>query len=110
MVQHCIALTIAHICRGITISEVELLTQDPDYTEEAETILKSNGFSVVGQFGAGGFAEVDDNSVVFSAFVEAPLKQIIADIARSVLIITSGFSAFNDSEYGCYLSHIGCAF
>lgn len=99
MVQHSIALTIAEICHGSTGKEVELLAQDPDYTEQAKEILKGNGFSLVGEFGAGGFAEVDDNSVVFSAFIEAPLKQIIADTARPVLIISTGFDVFNNSEY-----------
>jgi hypothetical protein len=98
MVQHSIALTIAEICRSRIGNEVQLLAQDPDYTEEAKDILKANGFSIVGEFGAGGFAEVDDDSVVFSVFVEAPLKQIIADIARPVLIISTGFDVFNDSE------------
>lgn len=98
MVQHSIALTIAKICHDSTANEVQLLAQDPDYTKEAKEILKGNGFSIVGEFGAGGFAEVDDNSVVFSVFVEAPLKQIIADIARPLLIISTDVEVFNDSE------------
>lgn len=98
MVQHSIALTLADVCRSSTGKEVELLAQDPDYTEQAEALLKENGFSIVGKFGAGGFAEIDENSVVFSAWIGAPLKQIIADIARPVLIITTAFGAFNDSE------------
>lgn len=99
MVQHSIALTMAEICRDSTGNQVQLLAQDPDYTEQAKEILKGNGFSVVGEFGAGGFAEVDDNSVVFSVFVEAPLKQIIADTARPALVISTGFEVFNNSEY-----------
>lgn len=94
MVQHLIALTIAEICG----SGIQLLAQDPDYTDQAKELLRRNGFSLVGQFGAEGFAEVDDNSIVFSVFVEAPLKQIIADIARPHLIISTGFEVFNDSE------------
>ncbi|TPX14830.1 uncharacterized protein E0L32_004939 [Thyridium curvatum] len=97
MLQHAIALTMMKICHDKTGNAVDLLAQDPDYTEQAKTILEINGFSVVGQHGAGGFAEVDDNSVVFSVFVKAPLKQIIADIARPILIITDGFEVFNDS-------------
>jgi hypothetical protein len=98
MVQHSIALTLAEICRDRTGNEVKLLAQDPDYTEEAKRILTEFGFEIVGNFGAGGFAEVDDDTVVFSVFVEAPLKQIIADIARHLLIFTTGFDTFNDSE------------
>lgn len=94
MVQHSMALTMAEVCGN----HIQLLAQDPGYTEEAKRILKRKGFSVIGQFGAEGFAEIDDNSVVFSAFVAAPLKQIIADVARPLLIIETGFSALNDSE------------
>ncbi|PQK08284.1 hypothetical protein BB8028_0001g03620 [Beauveria bassiana] len=98
MVQHSIALTLAQICSDIAGYDVQLLAQDPDYTDEAKAILKGNGFSIVGDYGAGGFAKVDDDSVVFSVFVEAPLKQIIADIARPLMIISTGFDTFNDSE------------
>lgn len=94
MMQHSMALTMAEACGHDT----QLLAQDPGYTENAKDILKGKGFSIVGQFGAGGFAELDDNSVVFSVFVEAPLKQIIADIARPQMVITTGFDVFNDSE------------
>ncbi|EMT67895.1 hypothetical protein FOC4_g10000151 [Fusarium odoratissimum] len=98
MLQHLIAVTIVEVCREHTRSSVELLAQDPDYTRETEDILKQNGFSIVGRHGAGGFAEIDDTTIVFSVFVEAPLKQIIADIARPTMIISTGFEVFNDHE------------
>lgn len=98
MVQHSIALTMAEFYRNRDMGEVQLLAQDPDYTEASEEILKDSGFSIVGRFGAGGFAEIDDETVVLSVFVEAPLKQIIADIARPALIISTGPHVFNDSE------------
>lgn len=98
MVQHSIALTLAEFYRNNGLGEVRLLAQDPDYTEKTEEMLRDSGFSIVGRFGAGGFAEIDDDTVVFSAFVEAPLKQIIADIARPALIISTGPDVFNNSE------------
>jgi hypothetical protein len=98
MVQHSIALTIAEFCRDGGASEIQLFAQDPDYTERTEEILRGRGFSIVGRFGAEGFAEIDDEKVVFSAFVEAPLKQIIAEIARPPLIFSTGPDAFNNSE------------
>lgn len=98
MVQHSVALTMAEVCRNNGNIEVQLLTQDPDYTEQSKELLERNGFTIVGKFGAGGFADIDDGCVVFSVFVEAPLKQIIADIARPALIISTGFGAFNDHE------------
>lgn len=97
-VQHSIALTMADIYSEK--NTIQLLAQDPGYTEEAQQLLKAKGFSIVGRFGAGGFAEIDDDSVVFSAYIAAPLKQIIADVARPALIITTEFSTFNDSGYG----------
>ncbi|CAJ2514328.1 Uu.00g024470.m01.CDS01 [Anthostomella pinea] len=88
----------AEVCCESGANEVQLMAQDPDYTEQTKEILEKNGFTIVGQFGAGGFAEIDEESVVFSAFVEAPLKQIIADIARPTVIIGTTFGAFNDNE------------
>ncbi|KFH48287.1 hypothetical protein ACRE_007560 [Hapsidospora chrysogenum ATCC 11550] len=97
--QHSIAMTMAEFCRNKDgAGDVQLLAQDPDYTPTTEEILRDSGFSIVGRFGAGGFAEIDDETLVFSAFVEAPLKQIIADIARPALIISTGPDTFNNSE------------
>ncbi|KAJ5931863.1 hypothetical protein N7516_006352 [Penicillium verrucosum] len=97
MIQHSMALTIAQLCRGNEIVP-SLLAQDPDYTEVAETILTKKGFKVVGPHGAGGFAEIEDESIVISPFAAAPVKQIIADLARPVLIISTGFDVFNGNE------------
>ncbi|OTB16243.1 hypothetical protein K445DRAFT_21883 [Daldinia sp. EC12] len=67
---------------GIT---VRILTQDPDCVE----ILKEHGLEAMSQFGAGGFAEVDENSIVVTTFTCASIKQVIADIARPDLIIAA---------------------
>ncbi|KAI1462007.1 hypothetical protein F4805DRAFT_411703 [Annulohypoxylon moriforme] len=89
-IHHAIALTMADITRSCTRTgdmKVRLLTQDPKYTDETKDMLQDIGFEVVGEYGAGGFAELDDESVVFSAFAAAPVKQITADLARPVAII-----------------------
>ncbi|CAI7652855.1 unnamed protein product [Penicillium palitans] len=96
MIQHSMALTIAQLCGGN--ETVSLLAQDLDYTEVAEKILTKKEFKIVGPHGAGGFAEIDEDSIVISAFAAAPVKQIIADIARPVLIISTGFDVFNRDE------------
>ena len=96
MIQHSMALTIAQLCGGN--ETVSLLAQDPDYTEVAEKILTKKEFKIIGPHGAGGFAEIDEDSIVISAFAAAPVKQIIADIARPVLIISTGFDVFNRDE------------
>lgn len=97
IIQHSMARTIAQTCQvnGIVPS---LLTQDPNYTGVAAKILTERGFKVVGPHGAGGFAEVDEDSIVISAFPAAPVKQIIADLTRPALIFTTGFDVFNDSQ------------
>ncbi|KAI1175711.1 hypothetical protein F4777DRAFT_588349 [Nemania sp. FL0916] len=89
-IHHAIALTMADIARSCARSEstgIRLLTQDPAYSNETEDFLRKIGFEVVGKHGAGGFAELDDECIVFSAFAPAPLKQIIADLARPAAII-----------------------
>ena len=96
MIQHSMALTIAHHCRGN--ETVPVLAQDPEYTELAKELLAEKKFDIVGQHGAGGFAELDDESIVISPFAAAPVKQIIADLARPVVIISSGFGVFNNNE------------
>lgn len=108
MIQHSIALTVRQICNDLAGCHVHLLAQDPDYTKDAKEILASSGFSIVGEFGAGGFAEIDDETLVFSVYVEAPLKQIIADIARPPIIISTGFDVFNDSEYASHTAYLLC--
>jgi hypothetical protein len=85
-IQHSAALTVADMCGA---ENVQLLAQDPKYSEEANEMLRARGFSIVGRFGAGGFAEIDNNSVVFSAFAAVPVAEIIADLARPVVIITN---------------------
>lgn len=96
MIQHSMALTIAQLCRGN--ETLPLLAQDPDYTEAAEDILTNKEFKIVGTHGAGGFAEIDEDSIIISPFAAAPVKQIIADLARPLLIISTGFEVFNSNE------------
>jgi hypothetical protein len=93
-IQHSAALTMADMCRA---NNGQLLAQDPGYTEEAKEMLKARGFSIVGQFGAGGFAEIDNNSVVFSAFAAVPMAEIVADLERPAVIITSDIGASRDN-------------
>ncbi|KAI1293073.1 hypothetical protein F5Y03DRAFT_388075 [Xylaria venustula] len=102
LIHYAIALTLADIARSCNKNGeigVRLLTQDPDYTDESKNILREIGFEVTGEYGAGGFAGVDDKTVVFSAFAAAPVKQIIADLARQVAVIypeiTSDGEVFN---------------
>ncbi|TGJ79165.1 hypothetical protein E0Z10_g9600 [Xylaria hypoxylon] len=90
LLHHAVALTMANITRSCAKTGdtgVRLLTQDPGYSDETKDMIRKIGFEIVGEHGAGGFAELDDESVVFSPFASAPVKQIIADLARPVAII-----------------------
>lgn len=105
LIQHAIALTMVDVVRSCAEARgtgVKLLTQDPGYSNETKDILQKMGFEVIGEYGAGGFAELDENSVVFSVFTKAPVKQIIADLARPAAIIcnrSTSASVFNRSRY-----------
>ncbi|KAL6851346.1 hypothetical protein ACO1O0_008474 [Amphichorda felina] len=92
MIQHAAALTIVEEIRclhGQTGGDsVRLLTQDPQYTDDTKALLRSKGFEIMGDFGAGGFGEVDDDCIVFSAWVSEPIKQIVADLAPPAGFIT----------------------
>lgn len=99
MLQHAAALTMGEEIRRYCGEYVRLLTQDPQYSNDAKEFLKGKGFEIVGDFGAGGFDDVDDNSIVFSAWANAPVKQIIADIARSAMFITIGNERSTFNQY-----------
>ncbi|EEH37996.2 hypothetical protein PAAG_00917 [Paracoccidioides lutzii Pb01] len=99
LIHHAIALTMADVTRSHAETRdvrVRLLTQDPLYSNETKDVLREIGFEVIGDHGAGGFAELDDVCIVFSPFVSAPVKQIIADLARpAVIICVSSNTVFN---------------
>ncbi|KAI1461516.1 hypothetical protein F4805DRAFT_235383 [Annulohypoxylon moriforme] len=90
LMQHAMALTMAEVIRHHTGSSVELKAQDPAYREQTNEILSEHGFEIVGKCGAGGFAEVDEDALVFSAFASAAISEVLADIARPALVITTG--------------------
>lgn len=93
MMQHWMGLTLAETIQQETGNSVRLLAQDPGYTDTSKAILADNGFAVVGECGAAGFAEVDEDTVVVSVAPDLPVNQIIADIARPALFITFGQEA-----------------
>ncbi|KIM97356.1 hypothetical protein OIDMADRAFT_32356 [Oidiodendron maius Zn] len=93
LIHHAMALTIADIVRSCADSGshgVRILSQDPNYIDQTKELLLEAGIEVVGTHGAGGFAEVDSESIVLSALAQAPIQQIIADLARPVAIVYAG--------------------
>lgn len=109
LIQHAMALTLAKIAQSYVKpkdSSIRLLTQDPAYSNETKEMLQGMGFEVTGDYGAGGFAEIDDETIVFSVFTKAPVKQIIADLARPVAIIcprSTSDAVFNKHSYVIHL-------
>ncbi|KAK8102394.1 hypothetical protein PG984_015540 [Apiospora sp. TS-2023a] len=70
-------------------ASVWLITQENMYNEATKAYLRGLGFDVVGDYGAGGFAEIDDETVVLSCDTSTmgPVKQVVADIARPAIFI-----------------------
>ncbi|KAI2463301.1 hypothetical protein F4781DRAFT_440726 [Annulohypoxylon bovei var. microspora] len=106
LMQHAMALTMAEAIRHHTGVSVELKAQDPGYREQTNEILSENGFKIVDKCGAGGFAEIDEDTLVFAAFVSTAISEVLADIARPALVITTGgektfcdhIKVFSDAE------------
>ncbi|CAH0042287.1 unnamed protein product [Clonostachys rhizophaga] len=88
MTQHLMALTIAAEIRKYN-PDVRLITQDPQYRDCTASFLREKGFEVKGRFGASAFAELDDESLVITAYPAAPIRQIVADFARPAMIIST---------------------
>lgn len=66
---------------------VKLYAQDPEYTFLDQRILEDNGFTIVGRHGAGGFAMVDRQTLVFSVFCEANTREIVFEITRPAMMV-----------------------
>ncbi|KAI1099979.1 hypothetical protein F4804DRAFT_63576 [Jackrogersella minutella] len=105
LTQHAAALTIAEVFRSTTADDVEVFAQDPSYSQTSKAFLEDTGVIVVGEHGAGGFNEIDDDSAVFFRYPTAPVKQIIADIARPAIIIgNADVHILNENQYALPLN------
>ncbi|KAI0811349.1 hypothetical protein GGR55DRAFT_96689 [Xylaria sp. FL0064] len=85
--QYAAALTIRAYLENRLGHEVQLLTQDPEYTRTSRDILGNAGFNIVGMNGLDRFLEVDDNSLVLSIYPGVCVKEILAELARPAIII-----------------------
>ncbi|KAI0004774.1 hypothetical protein F4779DRAFT_633875 [Xylariaceae sp. FL0662B] len=89
MAQHAAAMTIRDVlAERFGTPDIELLAQDPVYSEATQRVLTRMGFRIVGRHGAGGFAEIDHNTLVFNYRSIVNVREIIADIARPAVVIT----------------------
>lgn len=88
MVQHAAALAMAEAGRRHNAKEVQLLAQDPGYTDDTKDLLTRFRSKIVGDSAAGGFVEVDDGFIVSCAYVSAPVMEIVADLTRPAVFIS----------------------
>jgi hypothetical protein len=65
--------------------EVMCYAQDPSYTAVDKRLLRNKGVTVLED--PRGFLEVDDDSVVISVSPTVPVRQIVADIAKPMVLI-----------------------
>ena len=85
--QHALVLTL----RALFLKDkhvpasVACYAQDPDYSAIDRLILSECGIEVVND--PDGFIILDDSTIVLACLPEAPVKQIIADIAKPAIII-----------------------
>jgi hypothetical protein len=86
-VQHALALTVRRVLiekQGGT-GTVPCYAQDPGYSPIDESLLTEVGFTVLDDPGA--FIAVDDSSLVICVASDAPVRQIIADLAKPAALI-----------------------
>jgi hypothetical protein len=82
--MHALALTLRNAFQQNNLENVACYAQDPIYNEIDKLILGEFGIKVLDP---DGFVTTDDLSVVLSFAPEAPIKQIIADLAKPAVII-----------------------
>lgn len=83
--QHALMLTLRDIVQSSQPGvEIKCLAQDPVYTEIDKVILLEAGITTVDD--PEGFLGVDDQSVVLSFSPNIPVRQIITDLARPVML------------------------
>ena len=85
--QHALLLTLRDILSLYNPEQNEVVsyTQDPAYSEVDKLLLKSYGVTVVDD--PEGFLQVDDSSAVISCGPNAPIRQIVSDLAQPTLMI-----------------------
>ncbi|KAI1826815.1 hypothetical protein F4861DRAFT_544839 [Xylaria intraflava] len=93
---HIAALAMRDAIQAKTGQLVRILAQNLNYTPATQTVLRYEGVEVLGGHGALGFIEIDGETVVYSISPNAPVKQIIADIARPAIYVGDRIS--NDDE------------
>ncbi|KAK4033619.1 hypothetical protein C8A01DRAFT_49833 [Parachaetomium inaequale] len=83
--QHVLVLAVRKWVAAAARGVVKCYAQDPSYTAVDKRLLRNKGVTVLED--PRGFLEVDDDSVVISISPTVPVRQIVADIARPMVLI-----------------------
>ncbi|KAI2606736.1 hypothetical protein GGR54DRAFT_406730 [Hypoxylon sp. NC1633] len=87
MYKHAAAMTIVEALHRRFGTVISLFAQDTTYCNKCTQVLYKKGFSIVGMHGAGGFAEIDEHTLVFAPNPAFCLKEIVADIAEPAAML-----------------------
>ncbi|KAI0121896.1 hypothetical protein F4814DRAFT_445846 [Daldinia grandis] len=82
MLRHAAVVTVAKTLFKRFGRQIQIFAQDVNYTPDCAAVLFRKGFSIVGRYGAGGLAEIDDKTFVFAPPSDLCVKEIVADIAK----------------------------
>ncbi|KAI1413361.1 hypothetical protein F5Y13DRAFT_29208 [Hypoxylon sp. FL1857] len=96
--RHAAALTIIECLHKRFGCMIRLFAQDTSYTNECAKVLYKKGFSIVGQHGAGGFAEIDDKTLVFAPNPAFCVKEVVADVAEPAAMFWNTVLSPEDGE------------
>jgi hypothetical protein len=86
--QHALAVTLREVVSQKYESKLEDIpcyVQDPIYTDIDRLVLEKHGLKIVDD--PDGFLEVDNSSLVVSCSSNAPVRQIVTDLAYPVAMI-----------------------
>lgn len=103
--QHSMLLTLKRIISEADsqppITSITCYVQDPIYTESDTSVLKNHAITVLDD--PHGFLEVDESTVVISIASNAPIKEVVTDIARPAIIIWDRPPQEGDHHFGMKL-------
>lgn len=96
--QHALLLTLRDFLREVLgdTNETKILAQDPAYVQRDKDILTEQGITFLED--PDGFLELDDRSIVVSCAPAAPIKQIVTDLCRPLMLIGDTVRPKDDME------------
>jgi hypothetical protein len=85
--QHRLLLTVRNTLRDTTWcpDEVRCYAQDPAYTDVDKSVITKAGIAILENPEA--FLELDDSTVVVSCSPDVPVRQLVSELARPVIMI-----------------------